>query len=111
MTPAQFNGLLTRRLDLTKRVLASKGEEYATDVDRLHNFKEGAKLLRSSVPACVFSYASKHLVSIADIVAATNQGTYPDRDVVDEKIGDAINYLILLEAALAEHYPTGEEQK
>ncbi len=44
----------------------------------------------------LWSYMTKHIVSLKDIV--TDGGAKPQ--VVSEKIGDVINYLILLEAML-----------
>ncbi len=43
----------------------------------------------------LWGMATKHLVSISDMVS---QGRDYSEDVWDEKIGDAINYLILLRA-------------
>ena len=52
--------------------------------------------LFSSPEEVLWSYMTKHLVSLKDIV--TEGGAKPQ--VVSEKIGDVINYLILLEAMI-----------
>ena len=45
----------------------------------------------------------KHFVSIQDIVEKIEtKGEYPEGDILEEKIGDAINYLILLETLIKE---------
>jgi len=45
----------------------------------------------------------KHLVSVFDLI----EGRIPtSQEMIDEKIGDMINYLILLEAVLKEKEPT-----
>ena len=44
----------------------------------------------------------KHIVSINDIIEQSKEGKLPSREVIDEKIGDVINYFILLEACLVE---------
>lgn len=45
----------------------------------------------------------KHWVSIEDVVIDERLSSAPpDHAMIDEKIGDAINYLILLEAVLKE---------
>lgn len=98
MTNSEFDALLVRRLALTKEVLASKAKEYATH-DRLHNFKAAARLTGQTPQETLLGMLVKHWVSIMDLVAAGN-GCHSV--VVDDKIGDAINYLILLEAILSE---------
>ena len=42
----------------------------------------------------------KHYVSFLDILNDIEKGILPKEDVVDEKIGDLINYLILAEASI-----------
>jgi hypothetical protein len=51
---------------------------------------------------------SKHLVSVLDLIS---NRTPPTKHLIDEKIGDTINYLILLEAVLIENLPKEEEKK
>jgi len=98
MTAETFNKLLESRIKLIKNVLGVKANEYATD-DRLHNFKEAAKTFNTTASDACWSYMMKHLVSIKDIA----QGKKPiSIESVQEKIGDAINYLILMEAILLE---------
>ena len=98
MEAAKFNELLNARLKSSKRVLGSKAKEYAKG-DRLYNFKRAAEILRKSPEDALLGMFMKHLVSVIDLV----EGTLEASDhMIDEKIGDAINYLILLEAVLKE---------
>lgn len=101
MTHAVFNTLLRFRIEKIRATLSSKGKEYASDADRLHNFKaDVGGLEENETPAQVlWGYLRKHLQSVYDIVSSTRT---PDAAVIDEKVGDAINYLILLEAVLLE---------
>ena len=46
--------------------------------------------------------ALKHLVSIDDIINDTKRDKYPTDDILDEKFGDMINYLILAKAVIIE---------
>jgi len=92
-----FNELVDRRLKLTKDVLKKKGDEYATK-DALFNFKRGAGITGTTPAKVLLGYLTKHLVSVLDIIDGKNN----TESVVDEKIGDCINYFILLEAILAE---------
>jgi hypothetical protein len=101
MLAAEFDSLLMTRLDKAKATLASKASEYATAGDRLHNFKRAAQL-RSADPAeTLLGMMVKHWVSVEDLVQRhIGRATPAPPGMVDEKIGDAINYLILLEALL-----------
>ena len=94
----EFDRVVERRIGLIRQVLGVKAGEYATEADRLHNFKQGAALLRVSPSEACLSYMSKHLVSVIDLVKSGNA----TQTQIDEKVGDAINYLILLEATEAE---------
>lgn len=101
MKAQQFQNILQDRIDKIREVLSSKQKEYATDHDKLHNFKEGARIdgKRTSAQVC-WGYILKHLTSIHDIVNEIAAGNTAKLPLIDEKIGDAINYLILLEAIL-----------
>jgi hypothetical protein len=97
MNNKDFNAFLEKTLVRTRNVLASKGNEYASESDRFHNFKRGQAYLNVNNPSTVgWAYLSKHLVSIQDIIEATEKNQAPMLAVIDEKFGDAVNYLILL---------------
>lgn len=98
MNAATFNKLLAIRLRAISESLESKAGEYATG-DRLYNFKEAANTFGGTPTEVCWSYMLKHLVSIKDLATGVRPG---DPTVVHEKIGDAINYLILMEALLLE---------
>ncbi len=99
MIPEDFSRLLARRLASVARVLDGKSKEYAHNNDRLFNFKRAAAMLDTTPPLALVGMWSKHLVSVLDLA----DGRLPNtQENVDEKIGDAINYLVLLEATLAE---------
>ena len=106
MTAAEFDAILSARLAKAREVLSAKAGEYATDADRLHNFKRAAREFPGpgeTQPAdALVGMMRKHWVSIADIVERKCCGNPVPAAVIDEKIGDAINYLILLEAVLRE---------
>jgi hypothetical protein len=106
MTHMAFDALLERRLELTRNVLAHKSGEYSTTEDRLHNFKRAAQLRGEPPHDALLGMLVKHWVSIEDIANSfcgrVRKLRAPDH-VIDEKIGDAINYLILLEAILKEN--------
>lgn len=103
MTTGQFEAILNRRLELIRSVLGAKAKEYARgEVDRLHNFRSAACLLNTNLADALWGMAVKHIVSVNDLVSACSVGDVPSLATADEKIGDAINYLILLEAVFDE---------
>ena len=90
--------VLDRRIELIRKVLAGKHKEYAVDDDFLLNFRTGAKLDDSTPENVLWGYMLKQYVSVRKMVKNPDK-IYP-RELIDEKIGDTINYLILLEAIL-----------
>jgi len=104
MTKLEFDKIVRRRLGLVERTLIARAKEYATDADRLHNFKEAALLEGCSPADALRGFALKHWVSVRDVV---RDWADPESGItfaqVDEKIGDAIAYLCLLECVLVEN--------
>jgi hypothetical protein len=98
-----FTDILEARITNMRRVLAAKADEYAFGGDRLHNFKAAARIQEIAPEEALLGMLAKHLVSVLDMVAAAAHEIYPDTSMIDEKIGDCINYLVLLEALLREH--------
>lgn len=103
MLVTQFNALLKQRLAKAEAVLGSKAAEYATDDDRLHNFKVAARYDDESPEKALWGMLKKHLVSLQDMINATEKhAAHHPLEMIDEKVGDSINYLILLEAIMKE---------
>lgn len=101
MSTGQFEKILEQRLGMIRDVLGVKAKEYASSQDRLWNFRRAAALLGGTAESALLGMLTKHIVSIYDMVDTMPDKKYP---VVmwQEKIGDAINYLILLEALVTE---------
>ena len=95
MKSAEFDEILHRRFGLSESVMGCKAGEYASDKDRLHNFKAAAAMLGCTSAQALAGFLAKHIVSVMDLVR--NDKT-PSQQLSDEKIGDCINYFILLEA-------------
>lgn len=104
MTVQDFNRLLESRICKLRDTLVTKAAEYASDGERLHNFKADVGGLNTvETPAQVlWGYLRKHLQSVYDMIDKQADGYRLDPAVVDEKIGDAVVYLILLEALFKE---------
>lgn len=109
MTHEDFGILLQRRIDLIKSSLASKSKEYSSIGDKLHNFNQAA-LLKSFYSnddnplSALQGMLNKHLVSYFGIISGVYSDKKYDREYIDEKLGDIINYFILAEAILIENY-------
>lgn len=106
MDNKRFEEILEERIVKIKATLGNKGREYASNTDRLHNFKMAAKLTSHHLTSetALLGMMRKHLVSMIDMVDDTQRGIYPSPMLVDEKLGDVINYTILLEALFTESW-------
>lgn len=96
MKKEKFNEIIQKRIALCLDVLIDKANEYATD-DRLHNFKVAACLQGIDPVKALAGMMAKHTVSIYDMMCSDKK--YP-LEMWEEKIGDHINYLLLLRTLL-----------
>ena len=104
MTGEIFNENLRYMQKVTVDTLMAKADEYATDGDRLHNFKVAASVQGISVKEALAGMMAKHTVSVYDMIGTGKE--YP-LDLWEEKIKDSINYLFLLWALLNEEVEHG----
>lgn len=103
MTTKDFDIVVNHRLEECKRVLIEKAKEYAKgDEDRMHNFNRAAQITGECREKALFGFFLKHLVSVMDIIddMNSNPNYVPNKALTEEKIGDAVNYLLLLEASI-----------
>lgn len=96
-----FTQIIEQQMNACKDVLISKAGEYATDDDRLHNFRVAGSLEGLSARQALVGMMAKHTVSIYDMC---RDDEYFDISVWDEKIGDHLNYLLLLKAIVYEEH-------
>lgn len=94
-----FEKVVNEQFEMCKRVLFKKAEEYATGKDRFHNFRLAAGLQGCSEKQALYGMMAKHLVSIFDMCKSGDR--YP-MELWNEKIGDSINYLLLLKGLVEE---------
>lgn len=98
MTQEKFNVFAKNFVKKTTSVLYAKGKSYALNRnDRLEHFKRAAQYLDTTPQEACLAQATKHFISIRDMICV-NDGTVFSPEQWDEKIGDAINYLVLLRA-------------
>lgn len=101
MKTIEFDAVIERRLELSKQILINKAKEYAKGDNKMHNFDKASQITGECREKALFGFFLKHLVSVIDIIDDMNKNTYiPSKELTDEKIGDAINYLLLLEASI-----------
>lgn len=103
MNNEMFVKVLKDRIDKCLETLSVKADEYATD-DRLHTFKVAAELQGCTPVKALAGMMCKHTVSVYDLINDFESGKTIDPAMWYEKIGDSINYLLLLDALLNEHH-------
>lgn len=97
--PSDFDQLVERRIEKIRSVLCKKAKEYASDNDRFYNFRAAARKRNTTPADALMGMKVKHEVSIDDLITERIEVT---EALIDEKIGDNINYFILLEGLLKE---------
>lgn len=107
MQQEDFDAFLEDRFDHIRSVLAHKGSEYVADEpSRFHNFNTAAAFNDETPERALWGMLTKHLVSLSDMVKA--ESTDHPGYIWDEKIGDAINYLLLLWGMTSYHRDLAE---
>lgn len=101
MKAEKFNEVLETAIKKCIDTLSVKADEYATE-DRLHNFKVAAELQNCTPVTALAGMMAKHTVSVYDLIQRHEAGFAISDALWAEKIGDSINYLILLTALVQE---------
>lgn len=99
MTDDEFDAVVAHRISRIQAVLGEKAKEYSYGGDRLSNFHRAADIQKINPEQAAWNFLVKHLVSIQDMIES---GTHYHRGRWCEKLGDAINYLILIDAIVIE---------
>lgn len=102
MNAKDFDKIVAARMDWCKQTLLAKGEEYSREGDRLWNFKSAGRKRNKHPAEALLDMKVKHDVSVDDIVDDLKRGVVPPKEFVAEKIGDSIDYLLLLEGLIEE---------
>ena len=102
MNTNDFNKIIDSRIQKCLDVLCKKADEYAT-LDMLHNFKVAAELQDCTPIKALAGMMCKHTVSVYDLINEFEEGADIPLELWEEKIGDSINYLLLLTALIHEH--------
>ena len=110
MTPKEFEKLASATYHKSWDILEVKKHQYATEDDRLQNFKRAGALQDITPEKALRGMMSKHLISISDMVDDLDKDGSPDFDLWDEKLIDTINYCVLLRALLADRFRRIQEK-
>ena len=102
MNTEQFERVIDEQLNACVSTLSVKAKEYATS-DRLHNFKVAGELQDCTPIRALGGMMAKHTVSVYDLIKEHDEGSTVELAMWNEKIGDSINYLLLLKALVVEH--------
>ena len=94
-----FDQVIQHRTDAIHNTLDKKAKEYASDTDRFHNFRVAARINKTTPERALKGMMLKHEVSVLDMIENPH---VLSEERINEKIGDNINYLILLEGLLKE---------
>lgn len=101
MTTERFQKVLEDTCKSMDAVLRHKAKEYARG-DRLSNFKKAAAAMSNTPEKACVAFWMKHVISINDLVNDLEAGRPVSMEMWEEKIGDGINYLVLLKGLVTE---------
>ena len=102
MNADKFEKLCRELLDKAEDTLFRKSKEYATDEDRLANFRQPTSMLGISPAEVCLMYQMKHIASISKIAKETSQGALPTKELLQEKCQDVLNYTLIFYTIVSE---------
>jgi len=95
-----FDKIVTDRCEDIVQKLLVKGREYRRNDNVFHNFDRGAAVIGQIPEKVLYGFMLKHLVSVMDMLDDIEKGKIPPAPVVDEKVGDIMVYMVILEAMI-----------
>ena len=93
MRAEQFGKLIEELDGNSLKTLLNKNDKYASNGDRLHNFRSGADIAGGTPAQACWGYLAKHLTALRDMV---ENDDFSDREDFLEKCQDSINYIRFL---------------
>lgn len=108
MRPEIFQALAKSRLEELTNILVVKGAEYATDGDRLHNFKTSARIANKSKAAVCDGFLLKQYTSYRDMLDKFDRDEPITVAMIREKFGDILTYFLIQEIIFLEKYDADE---
>ena len=110
MTEKRFDKVVEEICEQVKQTLLVKAKDYRRNNNVFHNFDEGSKrtgLIREKV---LDGFLLKHEISIADMTNDLVDGKLPTKELLDEKFGDNIIYLIIKKASIIDKIEQDENK-
>ena len=110
MTEYRFDKVVEEVCEQIKQTLLVKAKDYRRNNNVFHNFDEGSKrtgLIREKV---LDGFLLKHEISIADMTNDLVDGKLPTKELLDEKFGDNIIYLIIKKASIIDKIEQDENK-
>lgn len=107
MNVNDYDFVVRQQMEKSLQTLMDKAREYGT-TDLLHAFKQAAALQGITTRAALAGMMAKHTVSVYDM--CHNVPQYYDMAVWEEKLGDHINYLLILKAVVVEELMERNQQ-
>lgn len=108
MNQQRFGEIVEETVKKSLATLLVKQDEYNLTTDRFDTFKLGTGITGWKPDQVLLGFLTKHLISIISMINSDQQFT---KDRIDEKIGDAINYLLLLRGLWEDMGKIKEEKK
>lgn len=114
MTEGRFDNIIDEQLNDCKQTLIVKGKEYRRYKNPMHNFDIGVQqsTTNETREQIIWGMARKHWISIQDIrqdIIENNK--LPSKELLDEKYGDFINYLLLEKASIIDKIEQCNEEQ
>jgi hypothetical protein len=104
VTQEDFDDVIEEFNEATVEILQSKGEEYATENDRLMNFRTVGEMAGLEPEEVTVTYLLKHVQRLSKAVREDEyQWDWRHDDgseALKQRVADSINYLLLLALAL-----------
>ena len=102
MKAEKFEELCRELLAKSEETLFKKSKEYASDEDRLANFRQPTKMMDMSTAEVCLMYQMKHISSIAKIAKESSRGILPAKELLQEKCQDMLNYTLIFYTTMCE---------
>lgn len=96
-----FKKIVDARFQRCQEMLTSKGNGYSRNGDVFHNFRFASMVTGCTLEKALWGMWVKHIASVFDIINDVPD-KIPEKEVLAEKIGDLINYALMLEGMIEE---------
>lgn len=111
MDAKKFEKLCKELLDESQNTLFWKSHEYASDEDRLANFRQPSSMMNCSPAEVCLMYQMKHISSIAKMAKESSKGILPTKELLQEKCKDMVNYTLIFYTIMSEMIESQETEE